>query len=280
MSGGSPVAAPPYFPVRAEHRMPGPHWALGDPAAGATHLEYDADPEPVLQEKRRLWAGGRTVPDACPAGTQAGVRDWLRETVRREHPARADRVARGATLADAMLEVQEDLVVMHRPAGAEPADAVAAWLHVSFPTGWCPDCALGEHFVRIHDPVPGLHAFRAANRPNLARNLFRKPFVRFVWSLTPDAALRRPRCAAGRHETLVARWDDATAAWFRVERQVVVPLDAATSLFMIRVHRTPVGSLLPAQRETLRRCVAAMDPALTAYKGFAGHEARLAALLD
>lgn len=58
-----------------------------------------------------------------------------------------------------------------------------------------------------------------------------------------------------------------------------MPLDAVTSPFLIRGHRSEVRAVTAGQRDTLRRCIAAMDPALAAYEGFAGHEARIGALL-
>jgi hypothetical protein len=74
-------------------------------------------------------------------------------------------------------------------------------------------------------------------------------------------------------------WADATTAWFRVERQVIVPLSDVLSVFLIRVYRHDVRTLTDAQRDVLRRSVAAMDPALAAYKGLSEHAGALDALL-
>jgi hypothetical protein len=51
------------------------------------------------------------------------------------------------------------------------------------------------------------------------------------------------------------------------------------SVFLIRVYRHDVRTLTPAQRDVLRRAVAAMDPALAAYKGLAEDAKTIAALL-
>jgi hypothetical protein len=271
------VRTPPYFPVADPHYMPGMQPQLGDERAGTTCFEVDDDADDYLTEKRRQWSNrpSNVEPEMQP------VLRWMRETLAVEHPALGERVADATTLDDAMLAVQEDLVVMRRPSGDDAAAATAVYLHVSFPTSWCPECARGRTFMELHEPVPALHAFKDDNRRRLARGLFppRRTTVRFVWSLTPDARLDRRRCPAGVHPSVTTRWNEASAAYFRVERQVVVPIDDALSVFVIRVHRTDVRSLTRAQRATLRRSVAGMDPALAAYKGFAADAERILALL-
>jgi dimethylamine monooxygenase subunit A len=271
--------APPYFPVTDPHHMPGMQPRLGDARVGTACFERDDEADEYLTEKRRLWSGRRpSSPDAPEA---RATLQWLRETIGAEHPDIAARFATVTTLDEAMLGVQEDLVIMRREHDAEPATATAVYLHVSFPTSWCPECARGRTFLELHEPVPALHAFKAANRQRLAPSLFdtRRTTARFVWSLAPDSRLDRPRCPAGLHPTVTTRWDDATTAWLRVERQVIVPLDDLVSLFLIRVYRSDVRHLTSAQRATLHRSVAGMDPALAEYKGFAASMERILALL-
>lgn len=270
----------PYFPITDPHHMPGIQPRLGDRRVGATCFELDDDAARYLAEKRRLWSYRR--PAALDVASEVGtVLGWLRTTMAAEHPAVADRFAGLTSLDEAMLGVQEDLVVMRRAPGDDPAAATAVYLHVSFPTNWCPECALGRTFLELHEPVPALQAFQATNRTRLARGLFdaRRITARFVWSLTPDARLDRLRCAAGIHPSVPTRWDEASTAWLRVERQVIVPLSDVLSLFVLRVYHADVRGLPPDQRATLRRSVAGMEPELAAYKGLAANAERILAFL-
>lgn len=274
------MTSPRYFPVVDPHYMPGIQPPLGHERAGTTCFEFDDEADDYLTEKRRLWAGRRaSTPDVEP--DTSTVLRWLRETIAGEHPGVAERFAGVTSLDDAMLGVQEDLVVMRRAPDDDPAAATAVYLHVSFPTSWCPECSRGRTFLELHAPVPALHAFKAPNRPRLARSLYdrRRTTVRFVWSLTSDPRLDRRRCPTGVHASVATRWEDASTAWLRVERQVVVPVNDVLSLFLIRVYRTDVRRLTADQRATLRRSVAGMDPALAAYKGFAADAATILALL-
>ena len=263
--------APLYFPVDVPPRMPGRQPAIGSDGAGTTHFERDEELAEYLAAKTR------PVGVLGAEADQQRVLTWLRDTMAREH-----RIEPATTLDEAMRGLQEDLVVMRRAGVAEAADAAAVYLHVSFPTGWCPDCACGRSFLDIHAPVPERHAFAAPHRRRLAQNLFgvdRRTTVRFVWTVTPDPRLDRRRCPRGLHPTVTASWTDASTAWFRVERQVIVPLSDVLSVFLIRVYRHDVRTLTAAQRDVLRRSVAAMDPALAAYKGLAEHAGTIDALL-
>ena len=261
-----------YFPVDVPPLMPGRQPRLGSAGAGTTHLERDDELAEYLAAKRRPVRATGSEAD------EARVLGWLRETMAREH-----RIEPGATLDEAMRGLQEDLVIMRRLDGMEAADAIAVYLNVSVPTGWCPDCACGRSFLDIHAPVPERHAFAASTRRRLAQNLFgvdRRTTVRFVWTVTPDPRLDRRRCPRGVHHTVTTSWAGATTAWFRVERQVIVPLSDALGVFLIRVYRHDVRGLTATQRDVLRRSVAAMDPALAAYKGLAEHMSTIDRLLD
>jgi hypothetical protein len=58
-----------------------------------------------------------------------------------------------------------------------------------------------------------------------------------------------------------------------------VPLSDALGVFLVRVYRHDVRTLTEAQRAVLRRSLAAMDPALAAYKGLADHREAIDAFL-
>ncbi|HEX4351304.1 MAG TPA: heme-dependent oxidative N-demethylase subunit alpha family protein, partial [Polyangiales bacterium] len=88
-----------------------------------------------------------------------------------------------------MLEIQEDLVLMHRPVGFAPERARAHYLHVCFPSHWPPSRMLGKNFLSLHARVPTEASFARSERARHAAKLFEAPAVRFIWSLTPDARL-------------------------------------------------------------------------------------------
>jgi hypothetical protein len=101
-----------------------------------------------------------------------------------------------------------------------------------------------------------------------------------VWTLTPDDALDRRRCVKHAHVTAPSTaWQDATAAYLRVERQVLVPVTRTLGLFLIRVYRRSVAKLAPDERKRLAESLAGMETTLARYKGFAGHEETILRLL-
>jgi hypothetical protein len=103
----------------------------------------------------------------------------------------------------------------------------------------------------------------------------RGPFVRFVWTLTPDARLDRHPDAIG-----PTNWQRAEGLYLRVERQVTVPLMAANAgLFLIRVYVYPFNELNSEQRARMLAALAAMPEPIRTYKGLP-QPSELAALLD
>jgi hypothetical protein len=274
-----------YFPVHVPHWMPGPQSRLGTAGVGDLRNELDGESAHYRSEKRRLVAAGvggsRRIANA-DASAERTAAEALRAVLATEWPASAAGAAI-ASLDDVVAAIPEDVVLMQRDPGAAASSGLAVYVNVSFPTGWCPDCALGRDFLAIHAPVPEADRFGAGARVHLAANLFgaeRRTTVRFVWTLTPDDALDRRHCAARVHPSAPGpSWDDAARAFLRVERQVVWPLDDALSIFLIRIYRYDVRTLTAEERATLRASVAAMDPRLRAYKGLAGHAQRIGALL-
>src|SRR5512138_2579519 len=131
--GGRMLRAPLYFPVDVPPLMPGRQPRLGGDGAGTTHLERDDELSEYLAAKSHPVRASASLPD------EERVLAWLNDTMVHEH-----RVEPAATLDEAVRGIQEDLVIMRRRTGtAEAADAIAVYLHVSLPTGWCPDCACG-----------------------------------------------------------------------------------------------------------------------------------------
>lgn len=217
--------------------------------------------DPVLTAGRRLAAGGHGG-GVLPRGSLERVHAHLATLAPLEQ------------LADALaLSVQEDLVVLAGEAAPDapgaPPDGRAELLHVCFPSGWDPAARAGAGFAALHAPVPHKDVLVAAAGRVVRAMTTRGPFVRYVWSLSPDGRLdRNPRRAAR-----AGRPARASELWFRVERQSVLPLpELGRALFTIRVYRAPLASVAATdeRRRTLAAALASMDEALLAYKGVGG----------
>ena len=263
--------------------MPGEQHALGSLGAGEQWIERDAERSQYLEAKRAIVTPvSRTDDDAARADEGKAFTE-LRRSIAGADTELAAELANLSTLDELVGRIQEDLVLMRRDAGdANASTARAFYLNVCFPTGWCPRCMLGLRFTKIHGPVPALHDF-GAGRAAWGTYLFdtaRGATVRFVWTITPDDRLDRRRCMRGLHQdTPHTSWAEATAAYLRVERQVLVPVTDTLGMFLIRIYRRNVASLEPPERERLRESVDAMDPKLAVYKGFAGNSEDIRRLL-
>lgn len=163
----------------------------------------------------------------------------------------------------------QDLVVMARRPGQAAHQARAVYLEVENPSGWCPACALGKGFAALHGPVPAIGPFRTGpQRRAFAVALFpHQPRVRFVWSVKPTRALNRAACHRCPHPTPSGDWRAAQTPVLRVERQVVLPVDAQFSAFLIRVAETPFDRLALPYRRALTEALASLPAGLAAYKG-------------
>lgn len=229
----------------------------------------------VDDERPRYLAAKRATPperhviagddDAAISARRAALA-WMRETLAAEAPevlreADADRDARDDLDAIARA-VQEDLAVMALATEGEPSDARAVALDVRFPSGWRPERLAGASFARIHAPVPGFAKDDRAARSMVASMVGRGPYVRFVWTLSADDGLdHHPESGLRRG------WEGATHGWLRVERQLTVPLPAASaSVFLIRTYLYDLASLSAEQRDVLREALRAMPEDVRAYK--------------
>jgi hypothetical protein len=263
-----------YVPLAHTLHAPGklarPHVdQFGNGAADVLRLQVDSERDAYLAQKAAVLRGALAPPAGEPGFDPRPALAWLRRTLAAEHPGLLDGAALGS-LDQAVGALQEDLVVMRR---ARPDGAPrAAYLHVSLPSGWRPERMAGASFEALHAPVPKA---LLGKRPiaSYGSRLFDDERVRFVWTLTPDPGLDRhpERCQPD--------WAGTQRLFLRVERQLLVPLDALEALFLIRVYSYPVDTLAADERAELARRIAALDAETRRYKGWDGHEARLMALL-
>jgi hypothetical protein len=136
--------------------------------------------------------------------------------------------------------------------------------HICTPSFWDPRHVKNASFWEIHKPVPDFpRDERVAQRleEHIAR---RGPFVRFVWTLSGDDLLdhhpqhpRRP-------------WSQTQEVWYRVERQITIPLEGAGAIFLIRTYVHPLSRLSAEQRATLRVAIELMPREIADYKGLGG----------
>jgi hypothetical protein len=265
-----------YFPIAGTYSMPGGQPRLGTSGYGDRYIEADLQLDHYRKAKAAVaacWAPCRASGMEKDERTAA---QWLRDKIDRDCP---DLLARSgaselALLDDLVSLIQEDLVIMRKSDNASPAAAATAdYLHVCFPSNWCPSCILGKTFDGIHQSVPESGSFTFAQRRGRAGTLFASaPTARFVWTLMPDSHLDHRKChAAAKHGTVhAASWrDSGDTAFLRVERQIIAPIDDRLSVFLIRTYLYPVESLTANERRLLRASIDSMSFEVASYKGFA-----------
>jgi Protein of unknown function (DUF3445) len=269
-----------YFPVSSESG-PGGYDALAEDTALAEFC-FDVDAQRVhyLEQKRQVAARpGRGPLRAAGGATEQTIqaaRQFVRERML-ELPAFRAQAARlqSSTLDDLMFELQEDLVIMHCPAGHTPERARALYMHVCFPGGWDPAQLLGKSVTALHARVPYEPGFDRSERAAHAERLFQAPLARYVWSVTAEPTLDRHPKTPRLHDL-----HSATELFLRVERQIMVPLtEAGTSLFFIRTYVYGCDRLSAEQRSKLAEAISCMSEAMRRYKGMFGHEQRILQLL-
>jgi len=229
-------------------------------------FQMDAHRPVYVAGKRQAPATRRFVVGDDPLAWRARAEAvaWMRETLQCEHPDVAIQVAADAGAADPFdaiaRHVQEDFAVMQ--AGEDDAGRTLVG-DVRFPSGWRPERLRHEGFVAIHEPVPGFPPSEKAARGMVRAMVDKGPYVRFVWTVTPDPSLDQHPDRAGELRT----WGGVERVYFRVERQVTVPLpETRSSVFLIRVYMTPVDELTAAQRAQLIEALRVMPDEVRAYK--------------
>jgi hypothetical protein len=228
-------------------------------------FQVDGERARYLLAKRQAPVERRVFGTDDPASRRArkAALAWMRETLAREAPdvlvsAAHDRDARDEF--DALgRSLQEDFCVL---GAGEGYAGRAAVVDVRFPSGWRPERLRDASFLATHAPVPGFPGDAQAAQSMVRTMIERGPFVRFVWTLSPDARLdRHPDSPA------TASWQRPEGVFLRVERQVTVPLPAAeASVFLIRVYLYPFSELTPEQQARTLAALAAMPEEIRAYK--------------
>ncbi|HKP60780.1 MAG TPA: heme-dependent oxidative N-demethylase subunit alpha family protein [Polyangiales bacterium] len=209
-------------------------------------------------ERRMLLSG-----DAEAALARAAALTWMRATLAEQAPVVLSEAARDSAALDELdalaRALQEDFCVM---CAGEDYAGRAALIDVRFPSGWRPERLAGADFRSLHAPVPGFPGDDRAAQSMVRSMIERGPFVRFVWTLSPDDRLDHHPDAPHR-----SSWEHTDRAWLRVERQITVPLPAANAgLFLIRVYHYALDQLSLDERERAITALAVMPEELRRYK--------------
>lgn len=269
-----------YFPVSSESG-PGGYDVLSDDTALAVFcLDVDAQRSHYLAQKQQIVARpGRGPLRAAGATTEQTVQaaeEFVRQRMLelpqfQSHAARLE----SSTIDQLVFELQEDLVVMHCPAGQAPERARALYMHVCFPGGWDPSQLIGKSFTALHARVPYEHGFDRVERADHSARLFQAPLARYVWSVTAEPTLDRHPKTPRLHD-----FHSATELFLRVERQIMVPLtEPGIALFFIRTYVYERDRLSAEQRSRLAEAITSMSEAMRRYKGMFGSEQRILQLL-
>jgi dimethylamine monooxygenase subunit A len=151
---------------------------------------------------------------------------------------------------------------------------------VCSPSGWDPGTAGGRSLLELHAPIPVAGRLHRASLA-LTRAIVRSgPHVRWVWGVTDDpAAAHHPSFRGGP----TTAGGPVEALTFRAERQTTLPLgDLGVGVFLIRVHRAPLGQVVATRgrRQRLAEAIRSLPHDLAVYKGVAERRAELLDWLD
>lgn len=271
------MATSHYFPVEDEPLEMAPALArfgtdFGRGALDRAYFQVDERYDAYVAAKRGAPSSRRFLAgeDQEARAARDEALEWMHTTLVREQPAIADAIARDEEAVDPFdaiaRYVQEDFAVLS--AGEDDCGRTVA-LDVRLPSGWRPERLREASFDAIHAPVPGFPANEKASRGMVRAMVERGPYVRFVWTVSASDALDQHPERGDRR----ALWEDTSRVFFRVERQVSVPLPKSrSSVFLIRLYVTPIAALSEEQRARLVRALRVMPPEVRAYKSLPSAE--------
>jgi hypothetical protein len=239
---------------------------FGQGAHDQRFFQLDGQRAHYLMEKRRAAPERHMLgpSDEVALRARAAALSWMRATLAREAPqvlTECEQDGEARDEFDALgRALQEDFCVV---CAGERWQGRTTVVDVRFPSAWRPERLVEATFAAIHAPVPHLLSQPGSAESMVRSMVERGPFVRFIWTLSPDDKLDHHPDAPAR-----SSWEQAAGVWLRVERQVTVPLTTASaSLFLIRTYQYAWSELTPEQRARTLTALAIMPAELRAYKG-------------
>lgn len=230
------------------------------------YFQRDRDAERTAALKHHAPAHRRFVvgDDQVAIHARAEALEWMLSTLALEHPDVLRRIEQDSDADDEFdaiaRHVQEDFAILH--AGDDDSGRTLV-VDVRFPSGWRPERLKDANFDAIHAPVPSFPPNTRASKGMVRAMVDRGPYVRFVWTVGADGGLDHHPELGDR----VIAWPDASEVFFRVERQVTVPLPRTrSSVFLIRTYVDPIKRLSREQIETIRRAIEVMPSDVRRYK--------------
>lgn len=182
-------------------------------------------------------------------------------TALREFDSRTPTIEGDAPVWQLTRTLQEDFVIW---APNKNGDLSAQILSVCLPSGWDPRTKANKTFLEIHEPVPDFETVNKASDHIAKMITTRGPFVRHVWTIANRSRL-------GRHPRVCEPWTTETLddMWFRVERQVTIPVEDRAALFLIRVYMEPLRDTFqdPDKKQKVIDSIMSMTPSVLDYKG-------------
>lgn len=174
------------------------------------------------------------------------------------------------------LALHEDLAIVDGASGSLP------WLAVCLPSHWVPSDKLGRSFAAVHAPVADNATLLAASEHLVRLVCQPQRWERFVWTLTPHAALDRHP-----HRHPAVAWPTApqeivARAQWRTEHQSFIPLPKlGQAVFTIHVEVRPLAQAIATREQAaaLREALATMSDAVLGYRGLAAARGPLLAWL-
>lgn len=215
-----------------------------------------ARPGEVLAEDRGP-AGAELLAQVLEAlSTDAGYRRGRDRTTRPDGVTVPD----GPPLATIGRLVQEDMLILERPAGTDEHVLTAGVL--CFPSHWSLGEKLGRPLRRIHRPVPFYDDDLACRVQRLFDALRPdQPLWRMNWLLHDDPALFAPRREGA------TRTKTGAPRYLRAERQTLIRLPKSGAVvFSIKTDIVPIAELPRSARDRLRQAVDELPELEQAYK--------------
>ncbi len=142
-------------------------------------------------------------------------------------------------------QIQEDLAIISKsPFGR---DWLAA-IHLCHANNWAAEEKIGHPFQSIHEPVAGVHSNKQDAEAVVNTIVKKGPFLRFLWSLTPEAELNQhPRpclSSAGSKDKKKHIDPHHPSLYLRVERQILWPFpEQQAALFTLRTYLTDCSQI-------------------------------------
>lgn len=178
-------------------------------------------------------------------------------------------------------QVQEDLAVVEIDTSGQ--DKLTG-LHLCFPNHWAAEDKIGQNFISVHAPVPGMDKVNQNISQLLDAILNKGPFVRFAWGVATDTRLNHhpePALETKRRTWQGRRFNpDNPELYLRIERQTLHGFPAQQCiLFTIRTYFLDINQL-KSDKQKISSLIAALSTMKQESQSYKGLSKDYPAILD